>query len=150
MAKALPYLGYDREGADDEITVGNYVGMHIESAKKKLSDAKIAFEIVGDGSTVLRQTPGGGETVTASLSRVILYTEDALPDTVTVPNLLGLSAAEANRIAVNSGLNIRIRGVRDFSTVDGAKVSMQSIPPGTEAKRGDVIVLTLLYYDSED
>lgn len=150
MAKALPYLGYDREGTDDEITVGNYVGMHIESAKKKLSDAKIAFEIVGGGSTVLRQTPGGGETVTASLSRVILYTEDALPDTVSVPDLLGLSAAEANRIAVNSGLNIRIRGVRDFLSVDGAKVSMQSIPPGTEVKRGDVIVLTLLYYDSED
>lgn len=150
MAKALPYLGYAREGGDDEITVENYVGMHVETAKKKLSDAKIPFEVVGGGSTVLRQTPTGGESVTASLSRVILYTEETPPDTIIVPSLVGKSAAEANRIAVDAGFNICIRGVKDFLSVDGAKVAAQSLPEGTLAKRGDVIVLTLLYYDSED
>ncbi len=150
MAKALPYLGYAREGGDDEITVENYVGMHVETAKKKLSDAKIPFEVVGSGSTVLRQTPTGGENVTASLSRVILYTEETPSDTIIVPSLVGKSAAEANRIAIDAGFNICIRGVKDFLSVDGAKVAAQSLPEGTLAKRGDVIVLTLLYYDSED
>ncbi len=150
MAKVLPYLGYTRVGDDDEITVENYVGMHIETAKKKLSDAKIPFEVVGSGSTVLRQTPTGGENVTASLSRVILYTEETPTDTIIVPSLVGKSAAEANRIAVDAGFNICIRGVKDFLSVDGAKVAAQSLPEGALAKRGDVIVLTLLYYDSED
>lgn len=150
MAKVLPYLGYTREGEDDEITVENYVGMHIETAKKKLSDAKIPFEVVGSGSTVLRQTPTGGENVTASLSRVILYTEETPTDTIIVPSLVGKSAAEANRIAIDAGFNICIRGVKDFLSVDGAKVAAQSLPEGALAKRGDVIVLTLLYYDSED
>lgn len=150
MAKALPYLGYDKSGDDGEITVENYVGMHIDTAKKKLSDAGIPFLVVGNGSTVLRQTPDGEERVTAALSRVILYTEETVSDTVEVPDLIGLPAAEANRIAVDAGLNIRICGVKDFLSVDGAKVAMQSLPPGSTAERGSVIVLTLLYYDSED
>ena len=150
MASTLPYLGYEREGEGDEITVENYVGMHIETAKKKLSDANIPFEIVGDGTTVLRQTPSGSEVITSSLSRVILYTAEEMPETITVPDLVGKTAAEANRIAVDSGFNIRIRGVRDYLSVDGAKVASQSLAPGNKAKRGDVIELTLLYYDSED
>ncbi|HBJ19045.1 MAG TPA: hypothetical protein DDY70_04830 [Clostridiales bacterium] len=150
MAKALPYLGYERAGEEDEITVENFVGMHVDTAKKKLTDAGIAFEVVGNGSTVLRQTPGGGERVTTSLSRVILYTEESLPEDIVVPDLVGKSAAEANRIAIDAGFNICIRGVKDFLSVEGAKVAMQSLPPGSVAKRGDVILLTLLYYDSED
>lgn len=150
LERALPHLGYEREGEETEITVESYVGMHIDTAKKKLAEAGLSYRVIGEGDTVLRQTPSEGSTVTGALSSVLLYTEEKEPERITVPSLLGLDAAEANRIAVDAGFNIRIEGVKDYLRIEGAKVAAQSLPEGSEARRGDILTLTLLYYDSEE
>lgn len=150
LEKALPYLGYEKEGAEDEIRVENYVGMHIDTARKKAEEAGLSYRIIGNGDTVLGQTPSADSTVTGALSSILLYTEETEEEEITVPALLGLDAAEANRIAVDAGFNIRIEGVKDYLRIDGARVAAQSLPAGTTARRGDILTLTLLYYDSED
>ena len=70
-------------------------------------------------------------------------------DYISVPSLVGLSAESANNLATNFGLSIKIRGVSDKLT-DYLNVVSQSIPPGTNVKRGEVIEITLLRTDFED
>ena len=90
------------------------------------------------------QTPGEDDVIDSKLSKIILYTEK-ISEYVTVPKLVGLTVEKAAEIAVNSGLNISIRG----SSVGGT-VTAQSLPLGAKVKRGQVVVLDALALDFED
>ena len=149
LEKVLPYLEYDRVTPDTTFETENYVGMNVSSAKERLTASGVAVSVIGDGNVVLSQIPAHGITLSPALSTVYLYTAEANPEYVSVPSLIGLSAEMANSLAINSGLNIKIRGVTDkFS--DYLSVVSQSIPPGTSVRRGEVIELTLLRTDFED
>ncbi len=148
LSKALPYLGYEANGADDLCTLPDLVGMEIGAAKKLLAERKIACEIIGDGATVLFQTPGAEETLLAERAKVLLYTEEGAEQFCTVPDLVGKDALEANLAANAAGLNIAVIGVRE--NAGGAKVIAQSIPSGTVVARGSTLTLTVLYTDFED
>ena len=68
---------------------------------------------------------------------------------VTVPDVLGKSAAEANAILTNAGLNLRIIGAKNYDVGNGATVIAQTqikelVPVGT------VITLTFRYLDGDD
>ena len=78
---------------------------------------------------------------------IVVYTEEnAEKQTATVPNLIGLTLADANRLAVNSGFNIKIAG-----TTQGAGQVLsykQSIPAETTAETGAII--TVYFRSSEN
>ncbi len=145
LAKALPYLEFKSTNST-EISVENYVGMSIETAKTKLNEKKIAYEIVGSGSVVLSQTPTVDSVFDISISKIILYTEKEKSDIVKVPKLIGLKINEAVKIAINSGLNIRFCGIFDSDCV----ITDQSIKEYTDVKRGTVITLRAIKTDFED
>ena len=150
MEKVLPYLEYKSTAEDTNYTIENYVGMNINSALGKIKATKIAYEIVGNGDTVLSQMPLAGDKITTSLSKIILYTTDIESDKVKVPNLLGLIATEAITKATNAGLSIKIIGSNGF-LVDGLGViAEQSIPPDMMVKRGSVILLRIIREGFED
>ena len=143
LEKALPYLDYESGEITEEINIENFVGLSLESAKEKVKELGINYEIVGNGNFILRQSPEADDIINNSLSKIILYTEE-FNDYVSVPSLVGLEASEAVTLAVNSGLNIRLKGNAETGTV----VS-QSLPLGANVKRGSVIELEILICDFE-
>lgn len=148
MTTVLPYLGYKSNAPTLNVSVGNYVGMSVVASVSELEEKGIKYEVVGDGEVVLSQTPGASDKITSSLSTVILYTVKS-SEYAEVPSLVGLDAAEAMKLAVNSGLNVHIRGNSPENSA-GSRVSAQSLTAGSVVRRGTVIELTILYYDSEE
>ncbi len=143
LEKALPYLGYVSDKASDEREIENYVGLPVALAEEKLKAEKIDYEIIGSGDTVIRQTPEAYDVINSTLTKIILYTED-VSELITVPSLVGLEVSEAVKIAINSGLNIKLTGA-----VDRGQVTLQSLPVGANVKRGDIIELKILICDFE-
>ena len=147
LENALPYLDYQKDGENSHVSVKNYVGMNVGDAVKDLKNLGIFYEVVGSGATVLNQTPSESQSVLYGNSKVILYTEDKKYLYSVVPNVVGLSVEEANRLITNSGLNLKIKNPRKYG---GATVVYQSIAAGTVAKRNSVVEIEILYLDFED
>ncbi|MBQ8372109.1 MAG: PASTA domain-containing protein [Clostridia bacterium] len=145
----LPYLDYKSSAEPTEQAVKSYVGMNINSAKRELEEMKIKYEVIGDGGVVVAQAPAMGVTIETSTSTVYLYTKKR-DDTVTVPSVVGKSLAEANRILVDAGLNVRIRGVKDPGAESILTVSLQSLTPGASVSRGTVIEIMAINLEHED
>ncbi len=148
LSDVLPYLEYESKTESGTFTVGSYVGMNISTVKALLDNEKVSYEIIGNGSTVLLQTPSPSVEISKELSKITLYTEKMSDTYVTVPALTGLSLAEANAVSVSAGLNLRVVGIKDFES--RAVVVTQSIALGERVKRGTVITLTVIYLDFED
>ncbi len=148
--KVLPYLEFKSNQDTAAFVVDDYVGMNINTVKEKLSELKIPYEIIGDGQVVLRQTPFENDVITYPLSKIVLYTEEAESELVTVPNLIGLSLTEAVRLSINSGLNIHLSGMGAEGTSGKDTVTEQSLPPNEKVKRGTVITIRAINYNYED
>ena len=157
MSVALPYLGHEarytpEEEALREITIGNYTGMPAKDAVTALKKLGIAAEIKGAGNgCVTAQMPSAGGILNASLGRVILYTDLASEDSVTVPKLSGLDIAEATKKLIDAGLNIRLAGTQNHPGGSGSipRAATQSIEGGIAVPRGTVVTVTFLYDDAD-
>lgn len=150
MEKILPYYEYKSSAEEVNTTVENYIGMNIATAKAKLEKLKIPYEIIGNGSTVIKQTPTGGDVITVALSKIILYTSADSEDMVEIPNFLGLTTLEAIKAASKAGLNIKLSGMSATVPDTLDVVIEQSIPCGTKVKRGSVIELRAIHQEFND
>ena len=145
MSEVLPYLGIEPEYTAEElagadITVPNVVGMTLEDAKTRLSNAGFACTTVGDGATVTDQTPAGGAIVPNNAS-IILYLGAEKPDTpCTVPNVAGKSASEANKALTNAGLIMRASGASTSSSGNVHAIT-QDVSAGTQVPAGTVVTV---------
>lgn len=145
MSEVLPYLGIEPEYTAEElagadITVPNVVGMTLEDAKTRLSNAGFACTTVGDGATVTDQTPAGGAIVPNNAS-IILYLGAEKPDTpCTVPNVVGKSASEANKALTNAGLIMRASGATTSSSGNVHAIT-QDVSAGTQVPAGTVVTV---------
>ena len=150
MSEILPYLGFypeytDEEYADRNVTVPLVQEKSLDSATATLDDMGLSYEVVGEGSSVVSQCPKTGAVIEKG-GKVILYTEENTePEVVEVPNLVGLSAAEANIALTQLGLNIVTMGASSDNA--DAKVQFQSEPAGTSVEVGTVINLTMSIND---
>ncbi len=149
MSKALPYLGYTSSASANVIEISNFVGSSVSDAANELKELGIKYEIIGNGNTVIKQTPSENDPFIYEGAKIILYTEYDTALYVEVPDVIGLDIAKANEIIINAGLNIRITGINS-SSVKGATVISQSIPPGTVAEKNSIIELEILHLDFED
>ena len=145
MSEVLPYLGIEPEYTAEELagadtTVPNVVGMTLEDAKTRLSNAGFACTTVGDGATVTDQTPAGGAIVPNNAS-IILYLGAEKPDTpCTVPNVVGKSASEANKTLTNAGLIMRASGATTSSSGNVHAIT-QDVSAGTQVPAGTVVTV---------
>ncbi len=155
LDEALPYLGYARHYTEKEaekldVTMGAYVGTSVKEAMQGLQKQGVSYTVIGDGDTVIRQIPESGSKFSKATGKILLYTtKEATPELVTVPDVIGKSAAEANAILTNAGLNLRIIGAKNYDVGNGATVIAQTqikelVPVGT------VITLTFRYLDGDD
>lgn len=164
MSKILPYLGYEKDYSlisDDyrTATVGNYVGEDVAAAVEKVKSLGLICYVNGKQvngqtklvGTVASQTPVATSELESKDGAVYLYTGDyTVSETVSVPNVIGKTLAEANVMLTNAGFNIKISGAGSLSLDGNVTVASQSLIAGLEAVRGEVIILTLLYDDGED
>ena len=142
LADALPYLGIEPEYTSEElaqldVTVPNVTNSQLLEAQSTLRESGLNAEIVGEGTTVLRQVPEYGESVPNG-GTVILYTEEGENEMVTVPNVLDLSGVQVNARLTNAGLQLRVTG----AGVEGTTTSIsQSVAEGEQVPRGTVITV---------
>lgn len=145
MSEILPQLGIDPDYTAEELvgadaTVPNVVGQTLENAKTKLENAGFSYKTVGDGDTVTDQTPVGGAIVPNNASIILYLGAEKSDDLCTVPNVVGLSAAEANKAMTNAGLIMKVAGATTSSSGNVHAIS-QSISNGTEVEAGTVVTV---------
>jgi beta-lactam-binding protein with PASTA domain len=147
--KILPYMEFKSSAESTNIKISNYVGKTTEEATKKLNELKIAYEIVGSGKTIIKQTPSAGDVVTYPVSKILLYTED-IDETVRVPNVVGQTLADAIVALTNAGLNVKISGSGASATRSLDIVTSQSLTYGMIVNRGEIIIIRAVKEDFED
>ncbi len=152
----LPYLGVEPQYTEEElkslaVNIGSYVGIEVSTAKSAISSLGIKYEVVGTGETVTSQIPQGGSSLSKDTGKIILYTGNEMPkNTVTVPNVEGKSAATANRMLINAGLNIKIQGAQNYTNGEGAFVISQSPAAGEAVTRGSIVTVEFRHLDGTD
>ncbi len=143
MTEVLPYLDIKTDYTKDEleyvdVAAGNYVGLDVSKAQAAIKNDGFTCTVKGDGDKVVSQIPA----VSASLSKggnIVLYTDgDSQNETVTVPNLTGLSANEVNNVASEYGINVSFSGAASSGVISSA----QSIAEGEAVSPGTVVTVT--------
>ena len=144
----LAYLNVDPEYSDEEISkmtvsAPNLIGESTENVKSKASDFTV--KIIGEGTSVVSQTPAPGQTLPKG-GVIVVYTDETTEkQKAVVPELTGLTLTEANRVAANAGFNIKIAGTTQGS---GQILSYkQSVAKDTTAETGTTI--TVYFRSSE-
>lgn len=156
LSVALPYLGYEpqytaQELASIDVGVANYVGMEVEDALLNITNRKLSFKRIGNGTTVVAQTPEGGSRLSTDSGVIYLYTGETLPsDTVVVPDVIGQTASACNKLIINSKLNIKIEGATNYNVGTGAQVISQSPAAGTMVAPGTIVTVEFRYLDGTD
>lgn len=144
----LAYLNVDPEYSDEElakatVTAPNLIGKSTTEVRGSANGFTV--RIVGEGTTVVSQMPSSNQSMPKGGVIVVYTDETAERQKAVVPDLTGLSMTEANRIAINSGFNIKIAGATQGST---QMVSYkQSIEKGSSVEVGSVI--TVYFRSSE-
>ena len=145
MSEILPVLGVEPDytaaqlaGAD--AAVPNVMGQDLESAKARLESSGFAFRTVGSGLEVTAQTPEGGAVVPNNASIVLYLGEEKNDGLRTVPNVIGMTAAEANQALTNAGLIMRVAGATSTDSGNVRAIS-QDRGEGTELAPGSVVTV---------
>ena len=146
METILPYMGVEAVYTPQElenlaITVPNVKGYNPEQVAALADQLGVSIRVVGKGEKITAQMPEAGTKMEAG-GVLVIYAGDAVEEnSVTVPDLTGKSAAAANQLLINAGLNVRITGTKHHLTGVGAKVISQSHAPGEKVAPGTVITL---------
>lgn len=146
LSEVLPYLGIspdkidvDKKTANNIITVPNIKNKTVAEAQKVLTNAgfRCSFTLNGNKNEILvtDQVPASG-TKLPNNSLVMLYTaENNVRTSTTVPNLSGMTAAQAANSLKAKNLNITTEG--------SGTVKTQEPVVGTSVEQGTVIKVTL-------
>ena len=146
MADILPYLGIASQYSEDatgsaEATVPYVIGSTKDAAVERLKEYGFSsYRTVGDGDTVTDQTPLGGAIVPSSAEIILYMGTEKSGEPCKVPNVVGLSATDANKALTDAGLIMRSTGA---SGTDGIKAISQSIAPDTEVNAGTVVTVQM-------
>ncbi len=123
LSEVLPYLGIsadkidvDTSSSSSTITVPNVVNKTVTEANRILANAgfRCEFTVSGNKNEILvtDQVPAAG-TKLPNNSLVMLYTsENNVRTSTTVPNLSGMTAAQAANSLKSKNLNITVEGKR--------------------------------------
>ena len=145
LSDVLPYVGifpeYDEsELADLQVSVPSVQYYTVEEAKKTLEDLGLEVKVKGEGDTVVKQTP-----VAAKIEHggsVVLYTEaNAKEETVTVPELKGLTKEQAKATLDMYGLNLTAEG-SGYEEEGAVAQSDQSVGAGQSVPMGTAVSVT--------
>lgn len=151
---ALPYLGVEAVYTPEEegartLTVPSLSGLAQEEAVALLQHSDFEFTFTGEGERVVSQSPVAGSSVIRTGAKIILTLGEAQPDTVSVPELVGVSGTAANQILIDHGLNVAVVGVRDLAS-SGVAVTKQYPAAGEVVPVGTVVTLYFPYEEKRE
>lgn len=144
FSRILPSMGIEPEYTDEELAklseaTPDMVGKTISAAKTELASTEHTVRVIGNGDTVISQSPEAGRTTPAN-GVIVLYTEENVEkETAIVPDFSGMTVSQANQVAVSRGFNIRISG-SSFSS-DSVVAYKQEYEEGCELELGSVITV---------
>lgn len=143
IAQILDYMGIEKQYANSselskaDVIVPAVTGKTLEEATALLQERNLTLRVVGDGGTVTAQIPASGASIPGGSSVAVYMGAEAPADTVTVPNVMGMSPRAVETALNNQGLYVRATGVTNYS---GATSAIdQTIAAGTEVARGTVV-----------
>lgn len=143
--QVLTYMGVERSYNNEEMsllveTAPLLTGKTVAQAKSAVAGMELTVKVVGDGDTVIAQYPDAGRDIPADGIIVVYTQEDNISQSVTVPDFTGCTVSQANKLAVNSGLNIKISGSSlNSGTVYAYK---QSVEAGQTVNMGEIITVS--------
>ncbi|GHC63412.1 Stk1 family PASTA domain-containing Ser/Thr kinase [Streptomyces cinnamoneus] len=127
--------------------VPNVAGMPFDDAKRKIEEQGLAVGDVGrqfSGETakdsVLSTEPGPGTQLRPG-STVALVVSKGKP--LNVPDVTGLSVADATNALRGAGLQVKVADTEVFSPRDKGTVAEQSPARGARAAEGDTVTVTV-------
>ena len=141
LTEVLPYLGIpsdatDSDATEETITLSDVKNKTVAEARKIIEKQGFECEVSGNNDDIVsEQMPVAGTSLIEG-AIVKLYTEDN--DTrasQTVPNMKGMSLAEAKATLKNKKLNIKYTG--------SGRVTSQGVTAGTSVEEGTVIDVVL-------
>ena len=154
IEKTLNYLNVEPQYSEEELAkldvkTPNAVSKGVGAAQEELEKRGFTVKVVGSGETVRAQTPAADQVVPKN-GLVVLYTENTKGNKekakmVKVPNLIGLTPSEANRTAINAGVNIKIAGYAVGSEILSYK---QNVEANSDIAMGSII--TVLFKSSSN
>ena len=143
LESTLKYLNVEPQYTKDELEsisskTPDLCKQEVSAAKLAASNEGFSVKVIGSGKTVVSQVPSAGQSIPEG-GVIVVYTEDdSKTQVVKVPSFVGMSASEANRTAIASGLNIVLSGPSQSA---GAKVYKQSVEKGTELEAGSSVTV---------
>lgn len=153
LEESLQYLGVEPEYTQKEmemidITVPDVTGKTRKEAEAILKEEGVNITFRGEGDIVLDQVPKAYSKL-ARNSKVVAYTEgEESKKTVTIPDVVGCYASEANKGIVNAGLNVRIKGLASGSGI--AVCTEQHPAAGTVVEPGTIVTLDFRFAEIRD
>lgn len=144
IEEAMNEFGIEPKYSDEEskklsIKTPNVVDQYLESAESNLKNSGLRYKVVGNGKTVVKQSPAA-ENVIPSGGVVVLYTETNGSSKIKVPDFTGLTITQANQLAASQNLNIKISGNNNSNAQVVAYKQSENI--GNEVEIGTVITVT--------
>ncbi len=154
LERILPYLGIQARYTEAEekaqtLRVPDCLGWSVDNAVLALSAAGFSYQIAGDGAYITGQIPAANATVLKEGAKITLTTGNGKNELICVPNVVGMSASEANKTLLNAGFNIKVIGAKDYLKSNKTVIEQLS-SPGAELPRGTVIVVRFAYEESTE
>lgn len=128
------YTEENKKAILKNVVIPEVRGLKLDEAKKTLSDLKLKSEVVGNGTTVVSQTPFPGYTVKEGAT-ITLNTEGSASNDVIMPSVTGYSVEDAKKLLDELGITYVLNG-------EGT-VNEQSIPEGELIQKGTSVTLVL-------
>ena len=128
------YLGTEKQAATDQVIeykLPSFTNKDLEKVKTTLTNNGMNYQIIGNGTKVVKQYPAFKTTVT-NKDKIYLITND---NNYVIPNVVGLSSKEAKSLLEILGIKVKLEG--------SGYVKIQSISENTPITDGMEIVLGL-------
>ncbi len=145
LSEVLPYMGFfpeytEEELAELQINVPSVEYYPLSEAKKTLKDLGLEVKVVGSGNTVIKQVPHSVKV--ESGGSVVLYTDEQYKlETVTVPELKGLTKEQAKQTLEAYGLNLSAEGA-GYEEEGAVAQEDQSIEAGKSVPMGTAVTVS--------
>ena len=154
MERILPYLGVracytEEEEKAQMLRVPDCSGWSRENAALALRAGGFSCQIVGDGAYITSQIPAANTVILKEGATITLMAGNGKNKMACVPNVVGMSASEANKALLNAGFNIKVIGARNYLKSNKTVIEQLS-PAGAELARGTVIVVRFGYEESTE
>jgi len=148
VEEVMNYMGVEPEYTDKEsslieVAAPSLTNCTVSTAKTVAQKQGFSVKVIGNGDNVAQQVPSCGQLMPQK-GIVILYTDNREEETVTVPDFTGMRLSAVQKLANDSGLNLKIAG-NAFTGSDILSFA-QDVEKGTVVKYGATIKVSFKAY----